>query len=293
MSSETQTIENKEKSPQELRLDRLQAILGAMEEGMTKKEFLEAFQNVVDMVLKIEKNIIAKNDNAVMLRRMFAELERAVKTNADSKVSKALKDLGDAINKSIKDQDDRLELVRERVAGLKDGKTPQKGIDYFDGKNGSPDTGEEIIDKIVSSDRKGWLDKSAIKGLEEELEITKEGRGIRVFGGSRGLLLKSSGTTIEKIARIINFTGATVTRSSTGEVTIAIGGGTIVDDETPTNSGDDLNFTLAHTPIAGSLKLYRGGARQRVTEDYTLVGLTITLNTALATGEILLADYRY
>lgn len=67
----------------------------------------------------------------------------------------------------------------------------------------------------------------------------------------------------------------------------------IIDDETPTNSGDNLNFTLANVPSpSSSLKLFRGGARQRITEDYTVSGGVITLNNALASGEILLADYR-
>lgn len=67
-----------------------------------------------------------------------------------------------------------------------------------------------------------------------------------------------------------------------------------VDDETPQGviDGNNTVFTLRKSPATGSLKLYRGGARQRVTEDYTLSGYTITFVIAPEVGEILLADYR-
>lgn len=68
-----------------------------------------------------------------------------------------------------------------------------------------------------------------------------------------------------------------------------------IDDETPsgTKNGSNTQFYLSKAPINGSLKLYRGGARQRVTEDYTLVGKLITFTVAPESTEILLADYRY
>lgn len=70
---------------------------------------------------------------------------------------------------------------------------------------------------------------------------------------------------------------------------------TFVDDETPTGSINDSNtvFTIANTPTSGSLKVFLNGARQRVTEDYTLSGTTITFINPPPTGSILLVDYRY
>lgn len=67
-----------------------------------------------------------------------------------------------------------------------------------------------------------------------------------------------------------------------------------IDDETPTGTvnGVNTNFVLADTPLVGSLKVFRGGARLRVTEDYTLSDKTITFTIAPQVGEILLCDYR-
>lgn len=68
-----------------------------------------------------------------------------------------------------------------------------------------------------------------------------------------------------------------------------------IDDETPTGTIDGSNtaFTISKTPATGSLKVYLGGVRQRVTEDYTFSGRTITFTTAPLTGSILLVDFRY
>ncbi len=76
------------------------------------------------------------------------------------------------------------------------------------------------------------------------------------------------------------------------------GGGTTSDgvqvfEEVPAGSG--TSFTLAHTPDSGTLRLFRGGARQQAGagKDFTLSGATITLAVTLNPAEILLADYQY
>jgi hypothetical protein len=70
-------------------------------------------------------------------------------------------------------------------------------------------------------------------------------------------------------------------------------GPTPVSEEVPGDSGDHVNFTIAHLPIAGSFRLFRGGARQQSVSDYTLTGTGLTLVAQLFDGEILLADYSY
>lgn len=66
----------------------------------------------------------------------------------------------------------------------------------------------------------------------------------------------------------------------------------LVSNENLGVQGAGTSFTLANTPVSGTLKLYRGGARQKLTDDYTLSGVTITLLVALVGGEILIADYQ-
>lgn len=67
----------------------------------------------------------------------------------------------------------------------------------------------------------------------------------------------------------------------------------IVHGEVPSGTINDSNtsFTLASTPVSGSVILFQNGIRLKVTEDYTISGSTITFNTAPATGDLLLVDY--
>ncbi len=68
---------------------------------------------------------------------------------------------------------------------------------------------------------------------------------------------------------------------------------TEVVEEEPTGSGTSL--TLAHTPLAGTLKLLKNGVRMRsgVGNGFTLSGNVITLTTAKVAGDWFSADYKY
>jgi len=65
-----------------------------------------------------------------------------------------------------------------------------------------------------------------------------------------------------------------------------------VDNEAPAGAINNVNlvFTLAHTPAAGTFKLYINGARRT---DYTLVGTTLTLAVAPGFAGEVLCDYFY
>jgi hypothetical protein len=67
------------------------------------------------------------------------------------------------------------------------------------------------------------------------------------------------------------------------------------DNETPSGLVNSSNtvFTLAHTPVAGSLLLFRNGVLQVVGTNYTLVGGTITFTSAPSTGNTIRGSYRY
>lgn len=68
----------------------------------------------------------------------------------------------------------------------------------------------------------------------------------------------------------------------------------IIENEVPTGSVNDVNtnFTLANTPIAGSVKVFLNGLRMKPTTDYTVSGTTITFLIAPTTGDTILCDYR-
>jgi hypothetical protein len=76
-------------------------------------------------------------------------------------------------------------------------------------------------------------------------------------------------------------------------------GGTAVWSEAPsgTINGSNTDFTIAHTPASGTLRVYKNGIRQQAGagNDFTLATATITFlaGNIPATGDILLADYLY
>lgn len=71
----------------------------------------------------------------------------------------------------------------------------------------------------------------------------------------------------------------------------------LADGETPsgTINGSNVTFTLANTPVSGSVHLYLDGIRMDAGagNDYTISGGTITMATAPVSGDKLRADYRY
>lgn len=73
-----------------------------------------------------------------------------------------------------------------------------------------------------------------------------------------------------------------------------IGSLTFVDGEVPSGAVNSSNvtYTLANTPVTGSVHLYLNGIRLKATVDYTISGLTITMTTAPTTGDLILCDYR-
>jgi len=87
---------------------------------------------------------------------------------------------------------------------------------------------------------------------------------------------------------------------STGSHTFScqsVTGASFAASETPsgTINGSNVTFTLAHTPVANSLQLFKNGQRQALGAglDYTLATATVTYLTAPATGDQLIADYRF
>lgn len=70
-----------------------------------------------------------------------------------------------------------------------------------------------------------------------------------------------------------------------------------VHGEVPTGSVDGVNaaFTLANTPTAGTLRVFKNGIRQKIGagNDYTLAAAVVTFEAGNLpqTGDVLLCDY--
>lgn len=184
----------------------------------------------------------------------------SVKDECFKKTDKAIKDviaLVDSVKQTIPEMPDLSEYDSklEELEG------------YIDEVNDVEETPEEIKDKLQSLKGNNRLDESAIKGLDERFARLEK-------------MIKDSTNKVGVLNRPIF-----------GNMSQRI---RFIDDETPsgTINGSNTVFILSKTPIDNSLKVYRGGARQRVAQDYTISNKTITFTVAPEVGEVLLADYR-
>jgi len=268
----------------------LKKLLNLLEpSALTKEEFLKSFENVIKQILEIERKLIERMDiktkttldEIAQLEQEFADVIGQAKKESDSTFGGFRRRSIEAINsifernqvrqklsEALSEVKNKIQEVDDKINEVKDGKDTDETKIVQDVLSKIPepekvilDTPEQIRDKIEELKGNERLEIKAINSLQEKLDELKDSIGRRpIFGGG-----------VSKMSIDRHF----------------------IDDETPQNSGDNINFTIAHTPNpTTSLKLYRGGSRQRITEDYTLNNKTITLNTALQTGEILLCDYK-
>ncbi len=200
---------------------------------------------------------------------------------------------------------DIISIVEKYIPKVKDGKdgrdgeTPIKGVHYFtkreieqiakiastmvrspkNGKDAEID-GEKLLHLFTNLPEGKKLSTKHIDGLEQTLNAFKNQLGRGYLHGGGDTVGAGSGVTITIVngTKIISATGSS---------------GTSVIGEVVSFSG--TSGTLANTPQAGTLRLFRGGSRQQsgAGNDYTLAVATITLAQAALTGEIFLADYTY
>jgi hypothetical protein len=238
----------------------------------------------------------------LIVKQVNLEHERII-TEVDEKGVKNKKKIDAELSKKVAE----INKIRDEimVSKPKDGESVDKAqvvkevfemIKLPEQKEIILDGAKEIRDKLESLQGDERLDIEAIKGLKELLAAleAKRGEGRYVAGPGFQLLTKMMDVLISNPANgdILSYDSALLKWKnipSSSTVTFA-------DGETPGGTIDGVNvgFTLAHTPAAGSLKLFVNGQRMSAGGvDYTLSGTDITLVTAPPSGSILLADYRY
>lgn len=292
-------------------LQNLQTLLSALrKDHLGREEFLKEFERVLAFVKQL------KNTNKQVISGAYERvnlLALRLKENNEQDIEKAKLEMTglieDYLSKVETATNQKMREVDEKVKELKNGidgkdadeqaiadrvlREVQSPIIEKIEKN-LPKLGEPIRDalELLAGDQR--LDKSAIRGLDELLE-KHNGQNIPYVGGIRYLSQLVDiliGSDLADGHAIV--WDATNKRWKNGEVS---GTSTInfADSETPTGDVDGANtdFVLAHTPTAGSLKVYLNGMRMSLTEDYTLATATITFLIAPGSGSIITCDYRY
>lgn len=135
------------------------------EEIVTKTEN-QAFQKeILKILVEQKKEWKAGLDN---LSQAFQQLIRDLRSQVDGLfVSDRVKKIEDGHNQKMKGVDEKLASIDEklmsvdkRMAKVKDGKTPKKGIDYFDGISATPsmEMVNEALKKPMEEFQKKWED---------------------------------------------------------------------------------------------------------------------------------------
>ncbi len=233
---------------------KLKDLLNLFNEGLTREEFLDAFKKILEIIVQIKN----QNQQAVSaIEQTYGNLLGKVDTEKKSTLNEIRNEAKTKLAELLKTSQEKLWSLDLNFSTQKEG-IISEALSRVPPPEPviipPPETPEQILEKIT-----GLLEIKDIKDLQKALDDLKATRRLGGGGGFGTMAFNSH----------------------------------FIHDETPTNSGDNLNFTLLHAPSpANSLKLYRGGARQRVgaTKDFTLSGRTITLLLAL-TGEELLVDY--
>ena len=168
-----------------------QFILDLLQDSLTKKEVLKLAEALVKQIVQLEKKLVERTD------RMSEESQKEMRAwIADAKKM---------VEKLTKEHANGMDHMREKVNKLVNGRDGMNGEKGEDGHTPTKEelaalitkvipqvpevTAEGIRDKLESLQGDERTDKSAIKGLEEEIiklrtEISSIPRGGR--GGARG-----------------------------------------------------------------------------------------------------------
>lgn len=254
-------------------------------------QYLEA-QNISD---KLEK-VVEAISNIPTTEKMTMELPGVeIVTVKGEQGEKG--ETGDRGEKGDKGEKGDQGIQGERGAN---GYTPIKGVDYFDGvkgeqgepgislpgKDGSPDTGEQIIQKIndtpTDSDEL-LIDASHIKNLPKEVSKHTVGFQRNTAWFDESTLVVDNPSRIKVVGA-----GAQLSMDSEGALVLTISGGASANEsngELLTDSGDHINFTFANAPTGISV-VWRGQTGQiQLPSSYSVVGTTLTFTSAQVDGD--------
>lgn len=171
------------------KLNKLDKILNKVSDGFVSSE---DFIGIIEVIL--EQLILIKDDLGKQIKQIDQKSEQQIEINAEKINNKTL-ELVSALESKV----NSLKLKHG-----KDGKTPSREElellikplipDVQDGKDGSPDTPEQIIDKINSlpEEEENQIDIKHIKGWKKTIEdlVKKASSTVFVGGGNGGRVVK-------------------------------------------------------------------------------------------------------
>lgn len=278
----------------------LKDALESANEGLTKKDFLEAFDAVLKIITDVKKTNEAEFTG---IHAAFTTLSEQFKNEKDTNITDIKGQIKDALESFNTEKTAKLGEVDTKLATIKSGDDGLPGNDADEEavknavlaeikiptideiENDLPKLGTQIRDALELLQDEERLDASAIKNLPEFIKNNPHIAGVLTASA----LYSLADVSVQGIVagQSIQWDGIKwIPYTPSGGT-----GGTSVFGENLTPQGPGTSYTLAHTPQAGTVRLYRGGAYQQVGVDYTISGAIITLTQTTQAGETLLVDY--
>lgn len=266
---------------QQKNLQKLEELLKVIGNTMTKEEFVTAFEQVVEIILTIEKRTTEAVDSLEQTYKAIIEKMKGDHTSTLADLKKQVNGLfvSDRLDEMKKTVDDRLLKVKNG----KDGKSI-KGDPGRPGRDGSADSPVIIRNKLETLKGAERLKASAIEGLDEIIaEAKKNGQEVRFSPGpSRGMFVYVGGVKKGLISNL-NFvagTGMAIAYSKVnGQDTITLtvtGSGTTVETPPEAPNAVRVAFTVSAQPkwvVADGTTYYEGAG-------YSYAALTVTMDIA-------------
>src|SRR3990167_1690465 len=107
----------------EKNLEKFQAIWKQITESITREEFVKAFEAVVALIVKVEKNLIEKNSAAAESLTSLAEsLQKELKTGNMTDFTVLKKELTAAAQKLFEEHHQALNFIYDKVRKIREGK---------------------------------------------------------------------------------------------------------------------------------------------------------------------------
>jgi len=175
-------------------IDGLQRLLSLLDpDSLTKEQYKGDIKKILDFLLKLKEKNRAEFEN---LNKRFSTQSEELTGNNTISISKLKDDFTELINKALKEQENGLNFIRDKVRKLTDGKDGRDAdekkmvkrvlaqIILPEQKEMILDTPEEMANKLEVLKDDNRLKISAIDKLREELDELKS-RPIGGRGGAR------------------------------------------------------------------------------------------------------------
>jgi DNA repair exonuclease SbcCD ATPase subunit len=142
------------------KIEKLKKLLEVANDGISREEFLESFKKAFNQVLQLEVKTLNRVNKAID----DLKIENNTSLQATQGDLRAFKhEAIQSINSALKEQENALNFLRDKVRSLKNGKDGKDGIG-IDGKDGKDADEITIINKVLKQ----------IPDYEEEIEELKK-----------------------------------------------------------------------------------------------------------------------